>query len=146
MAIIGVIFVVLLRFYFFTSICVYTKMIDKIVYIYITVGASLFAIVLASLAVMTALTNGKLIGLLLKEKTLHDLLFPFWFVASSWGTTILVGLVLYILVQNIEYFIIPIDFLFPISTFLFIFSLVASVSLTGHTIRIITEVAKYFEE
>lgn len=144
------IFVVGVVYYFkdtlFPNSTIFYEMVEKLVYIFISVGASLFAIVLTALAVMTALTNGKLIGLLSIDNTLTDLLLPFWVVSFTWGFTVILGVILYIIILAEIINATLIVILFFMCLFIFIFSIIATVSLTGHTIRIILETALFYRD
>ncbi|MCU5129368.1 MULTISPECIES: hypothetical protein [Bacillus cereus group] len=98
------------------------------------VSASILGIIIAGLSIVVALTSGKIFHLLLKNKTLQNLLFPFWYAATLWGILLFVSMSFPILIKTITIklllYILTITFSF------FVYTLCGTIALIGNTIRI----------
>lgn len=104
------------------------------------VSASILGIIIAGLSIVVALTSGKIIHLLLKNKTLQNLLFPFWFAAALWALLLIFSMVLPLLIKLIPIYILK-NFLIIILV-VFIYTLYGTISLVGNTIRIMLILAQ----
>ncbi|MFD0825807.1 hypothetical protein ACT8ZR_09025 [Neobacillus sp. M.A.Huq-85] len=99
-------------------------------------SATIFSIVLAALAVTISLFHPTLLPALLKAKLLHKYLFPFWKVVAMWGLNLTFNLVIIIFTTidlNLYNFI---EYIFILNTFLFIYSTLYTVKLTGLVIQL----------
>lgn len=96
--------------------------------------STLLGILIAGLAIIIAVVNGKLANLLLKGNILQRLLFPFWLVAACWGVSLgclMISYPLYPLLNENG-----LRFIILAESFLISFSLSATVGLIGNTIQI----------
>ncbi|ASS75755.1 hypothetical protein CIG75_12685 [Tumebacillus algifaecis] len=98
------------------------------------ISGTLLGIVIAGLAILTALSNGGLMQVLLKRKLLQRLLIPFWLISCFWALTLGSAIILYILswilpLEITRWYIIGYSFLFT-------YSLCLTVSLVGGTIQV----------
>lgn len=99
-----------------------------------SIGGGVLGIVIAGLAIISALSNGGLSKVLLKNRLLHRLLFPFWLVSIIWCISILVFIALYFEIYFAdEQFM---RWLVTISCFVFTYALTSTVGLIGNTIQI----------
>ncbi|MBJ7956824.1 hypothetical protein JDS77_03665 [Bacillus cereus group sp. N28] len=98
------------------------------------VSASILGIIIAGLSIVVALTSGKIFHLLLKNRTLQNLLFPFWYAATLWGILLFVSMSFPILIKMIT--IKPLVYILAITFSFFIYTLCGTIALIGNTIRI----------
>lgn len=104
------------------------------------VGAALMAIVVAGLAIITALTASSISAKLLYKNLLHRLLFPFWLAALFWTIFILIG-VFSLMVTNI-FSLTEQKVIIDVSVFVFVYSLGTTLGLVGNSIQIGVKFAK----
>ncbi len=99
-----------------------------------SVSGTLLGIVIAGLAIITALSNGKLFNILLEKQVLHQLLFPFWLAAVFWGITLGGCMGLYPCITLLSHIVLSwIEF---VIVFMFIYSTMSTVGLVGNTVQI----------
>jgi hypothetical protein len=105
-----------------------------------SISATLMGIIIAGLAIIVALAMGDVLNLLLKNKTLQKLLFPFWFVTLLWALSTLIAILLnfipLLVSKNIEIYILTFE------VFLFIYALFGTVGLIGGSIKIMIIIAQ----
>ncbi|MDE0581513.1 hypothetical protein ON064_00420 [Planococcus sp. A6] len=112
------------------------KLAENLSPILLGAAATIFGIVLAALAVSISLFHPSVLYSLLEVKLLHKYLFPFWKAVSMWGINILLNLLLIIIViaeLKLKY---SIEVLFTLNFFLFTYSTLYTVRLTGEIIRL----------
>jgi hypothetical protein len=98
-----------------------------------SISATLLGIVIAGLAILIAVFQGKILGSLLKNRILQKFLFPFWFVTVMWGLSTF-NCILLNTFSSINKNLLTIVLYFEI--FIFVYSLFATISLMGHSIRV----------
>lgn len=100
-----------------------------------SISATLMGIILAGLAIIVGLAAGDLLNLLSRGKTLHKLLFPFWFTTLLWAVSTMIAISLnflpIFLTKSIEIYIVSFE------AFIFIYSLLGTVGLIGSSIKIL---------
>ncbi|KAA1808164.1 hypothetical protein CN417_01435 [Bacillus thuringiensis] len=104
------------------------------------VSASILGIIIAGLSIIVALTSGKILHLLLKNKTLQNLLFPFWYAAALWGIIIVITMSFPIIIKITTMKILIYSIVFVLS--LTIYTLFGTIALIGNTIRIMVILAQ----
>ncbi|WP_043929797.1 hypothetical protein [Bacillus sp. EB01] len=107
----------------------------------VSVSASLLGIIIAALAILIALAMGEVAHLLLKNKTLQKLLFPFWLVTVFWGLSTFLSISIFFfqpIFNGFKYFY----FLYSVEVFIFIYALYATIGLIGSSIKIMILVAR----
>lgn len=108
-------------------------MVDYISTTLSTISASLLGIVIAGLAILIALTQGKTLSILLKRNVLQIFLFPFWLLSFFWGISTLTCIAINFLdIINFEH----IFYLITFEVFIFIYSILSTIQLMGHAIRL----------
>jgi hypothetical protein len=121
-----------LLYFLFINVREYSDLINYVSNTIASISATILGIVIAGLAILITLTQGKLLGLFLQKNILQKFLFPFWIVTGMWAISTLLCVVIK-LVQYVSFFYI--HWLFAIETFVFIYSMFSTVSLMGHSIR-----------
>ncbi|MDX5476221.1 MAG: hypothetical protein LPK00_11865 [Bacillaceae bacterium] len=99
-----------------------------------TISASLLGIVIAGLAILIAVLQGRIFGVLLQKKLLQRFLFPFWFITFLWGISTIICLIIAIFYSMISSQVLLV--VMSIEIFIFTYSLLGTVNLMGHSIRI----------
>ncbi|MFB5190456.1 hypothetical protein [Alicyclobacillus fastidiosus] len=102
---------------------------------------TLLGIVIAGLAIITALAAGKLLNILLKDNILHQLLFPFWLCAILWGITLGSCMLLY--PATTLYSVYSLTWACFGVIFFFVYSTMATIGLVGNSIQIALLAAEY---
>jgi hypothetical protein len=105
-------------------------------------SASIFGIVIASLAVSMTVFNQKILEPLEKSKLLHKFLFPFWYLIVLWGIIILISTIgpyLYGINTTTTIFL---PYLLVFELWLFIYALFFAIKITGLLIRLFLQNAK----
>lgn len=98
-----------------------------------SISATLMGIVIAGLAILIALVQGKVLGLLLQKSVLQKFLFPFWFLSGTWALSTLLSTSSLFFYDPIgDYIVYYLSFNF----FAFTYSLFGTISLMGHAIRL----------
>jgi len=98
-----------------------------------SVSATLLGIVLAGLAILIALMQGKVLGLLLRKNVLQKFLFPFWIIAASWAISVLLSVSMYLFYEELSTIYV---YVLSTESFVFTYSLLGSISLMGHSIKL----------
>ncbi|KXG77382.1 hypothetical protein [Thermotalea metallivorans] len=122
-----------------------------------SISAGIFGIVVSALAIITSLSNTKLVKVLIKHDIFYNLLFPFYFSAVSWGVNIIINFLIFILsyidwnsIGDTGKFILVL--LFIISFTCFFWVLLNTITLVGITLRYISygnqllDIIEYVEE
>ena len=126
-----------------TNFEVYSPEIAKDFYNRISsMSASIFGIVIASLAVSMTVFNQKILEPLEKSKLLHKFLFPFWYLIVLWGCVIIFSTFAPYLYEldTIQPVLLPYFLLFEI--WLFIYSMFFAIKITGLLIRLFLQNAR----
>ncbi|WP_413362291.1 hypothetical protein [Lysinibacillus sp. 3P01SB] len=107
-----------------------------------SMSASIFGIVIASLAVSMTVFNQKILAPLEKTKLLHKFLFPFWYLIVLWGAVIIISTFAPYLynIDTINSTVLNSILLFEF--WLFIYSLFFAIKITGLLIRLFLQNAR----
>jgi hypothetical protein len=118
----------------------YEEVIPYVSSVIAPISATLMGIIIAGLAVIVALSMGEILNLLLKNKTLQKLLFPFWYCALMWSISTFLAVFLkfvpLFVSKKIEIYMISLEF------FVFTYALFATVGLIGSAIKIMIIIAQ----
>jgi hypothetical protein len=129
----GISFILTILFwFFFRNVRDFKDLIDYTSDTIASISATLMGIVIAGLAILISLTQGKLLALFLHRNILQKFLFPFWIMTFTWGLSTLFCVLLK-LIEWME----PAYHLWvlTIEVFVFSYSLLGTISLMGHAIR-----------
>ncbi|MEN2467641.1 hypothetical protein [Ornithinibacillus sp. FSL M8-0202] len=105
-----------------------------------SISASLLGIVIAGLAILIALTQGKTLSILLQRNVLQIFLFPFWILSFFWGISTLICIaIIFLDIINFNYLF----YLITFEVFIFTYSVLSTIQLMGHAIRLGLFLADY---
>lgn len=105
-----------------------------------SISASLMGIIIAGLAIIVALSMGNILHLLLRNKILQKLLFPFWFMTLFWSLSTITSISLHF---SRLVFTVPLQiYIFSLEAFFFTYALFGTVGLIGSTIKTMLIIAQ----
>lgn len=119
-------------YYFIKDVTEFSGLIEYTSDTIASISASLLGIVIAGLAILISLTQGKLLSLFLQKNILQKFLFPFWVFAGAWALSTLICICLK-LIEYLDRDILL--YVFTFEVFVFVYALLGTVSLMGHAIR-----------
>lgn len=109
-----------------------------------SVSGTLLGIILAGLAIIVAIANGKILHLLLANKMLQKILTPFWLVSVCWGLSTFICILINFVVSMSSIKIVLA--LTVMESFIFMYSLCGTINLIGNTIRVMVIIADLIPE
>ncbi|MGM1050264.1 MAG: hypothetical protein ACQEXX_29660 [Bacillota bacterium] len=119
-------------YYFFKDVTEFSELIEYSSNTIASISATLLGIVIAGLAILISLSQGKLLSIFLQKNILQKFLFPFWVFTGAWALSTLVCISL----KLFEYFHYKVLlYIMTFEVFVFVYALLGTVSLMGHAIR-----------
>ncbi|MBA2943196.1 hypothetical protein HZF08_33540 [Paenibacillus sp. CGMCC 1.16610] len=128
--------------WFFKNVADFSELIDYTSDTIASISATLMGIVIAGLAILISLTQGKLLTIFLQKNILQKFLFPFWVMTFLWGISSLICILIKLLQWMSPVILL---YVFTVEVFIFVYALFGTISLMGHAIRFGLYVAKASE-
>jgi len=119
-------------YFYFKDITDFSHLVEYTSDTIASISATILGIVIAGLAILISLTQGKLLSLFLQKNILQKFLFPFWVFTGAWALSTLIC----IIIKLFQYFEPELLlYIFTTEVFVFVYALLGTVSLMGHAIR-----------